>query len=192
MQLAEENLPGNWSRSVTAWKPSERVREFAAESKVGYPQELRLIPAQNFKDFAIRVAYSRNHVFSAYHMRHLGAPEYPLTERILYWYAQQKSRALWCQVQAQSSDGGNAVVRKTSERYVRGALVRALKAAGYDSTGKSLDGHETEVYGTIRILVTQPKEILKVEFDELLRYMNNLIFHTAPRLKRFTNAAELP
>ncbi|KAK3900385.1 hypothetical protein C8A05DRAFT_17295 [Staphylotrichum tortipilum] len=190
--VAEDSLAGAASRGATAGRTSQRVKEFAAASDIGFPGELRVVPAQNFKEFAIRIVFSPKQVFSAYHTRYLTSPEHPLTERILYSYTQQKSRPLWCQVQAPSPEGGNAVVRKTSERFVRGALVRALKAAGYDSTGKSLDGHGTELYGTIRVVVTQPKDILKVEFDHLRGYMTKLIAYTAPRLKRLTDAVKLP
>lgn len=193
VQLIEENLGGGSSRGPSlSRRASQRVLEFAAASDIGFQAELRVAPAQNFKDFAIRLSFSPKHIFSAYHTRYISAPEHPLTERVLSYYTQQKSKTLWCQVQAPMPDGGNAVVRKTSERFVRGALVRALNAAGYDSTGKSLDGHGTELHGTIRIVVTQPKDILKVEFSKLLHYMTKLVSNTAPRLKRLTDAVKLP
>ncbi|KAG7291635.1 hypothetical protein NEMBOFW57_001654 [Staphylotrichum longicolle] len=141
-------------------------------------------PGQKTKDFPIRFYICKHHVFSFYHVKFLQAFEHPVIDKILHFYTQEKlSRPLWCYVQSTAADGSNAVVRQTSERAVRAALFKALNAAGYDSYGKSLDGRRRTIQGTLRIQIMEPKTILKVDFQQLVNYLTNLVSLGLPRLK---------
>ena len=142
------------------------------------------MPGQKFQDFPLRVSLAPRNVFSLYHLKYLGQFEHPLISKLLYTYEQdKKTKPLWCFVQGLSAaDGSNAVVRQTSERVVRAALFRALNAAGYDSSGKSLDGTKKELRGSIRVAVAQPKAVMKIEFDKLLGYLTGLVAKAIPRL----------
>ena len=163
--------------------PSPKVLKFAAQFNITFPDALRLVPGQKLDDFPIRLSICSRHVFSYYHLGFLNALEHPLTDKTLYFYAEeQQSKPLWCYVQASMADGSKAVVRHTSERFVRAALFRALNAAGYDSCGRRLDGTAGQIRGTIRIGVTQPKAILKVKFDRLIEYLSKLVAGAVPRL----------
>jgi hypothetical protein len=171
-------------QALQAFKPSERVAKFAAEHQISYPFALRLMPGQKFQDFPLRVSIAPRNVFSMYHLKYLGQFEHPLISKVLYTYEQEKkTKPLWCYVQGFSTaDGSNAVVRQTSERVVRAALFRALNAAGYDSSGKSLDGSKKELRGSIRVAVAQPKAVMKIKFDKLLGYLTGLVAKAIPRL----------
>ncbi|KAH6855176.1 hypothetical protein B0I37DRAFT_49819 [Chaetomium sp. MPI-CAGE-AT-0009] len=171
-------------QALQAFQPSERVAKFAADLKITFPFALRLMPGQNFKDFPLRVSITPRHVFSLYHLKYLGTFEHPLISKVLHTYEQdKKTKPLWCFVQGFSTaDGSNAVVRQTSERVVRAALFKALNAAGYDSSGKSLDGSKKELQGSIRVAVSQPKAVMKIEFDKLLGYLTGLVANAIPRL----------
>ncbi|KAK4155126.1 hypothetical protein C8A00DRAFT_13784 [Chaetomidium leptoderma] len=171
-------------KALQEFSPSEKVIKFAAEHNITFPSALRLVPGQKFAEFPMRFTCSNRHVFSYFHLKYLAQFEHPLTEKTLHFYTQQKqSRPLWCYVQGSSvSDGCNAVVRNASERAVRAALFRGLNAAGYDSSGRSLHGAGRSLRGTIRIGVSQPKAILKFEFDQLLGYVTRLVANAVPRL----------
>lgn len=165
------------------YTPSQRVVEFANELRITFPSAMRLGPGQKTKDFPIRFYTCKHHVFSFYHVKFLQAYEHPLIDKILHFYTQEKlSRPLWCYVQSTATDGSNAVVRQTSERAVRAALFKALNAAGYDSYGKSLDGSRGKIQGTLRIHIMEPKAILKVDFQQLVNYLTNLVSLGLPRL----------
>jgi hypothetical protein len=164
--------------------PNEKALEFATARKVMFPGALRLVPGQKFQQFPIRISICNKHVFSFYHMKYLDQFEHPLTDKILHFYDQQKkTRSLWSYVHGSSTtDGSPAVVRQTSERVVRAALFRALNAAGYDASGKSADGKMTDLKGTIRVGVSQPKDIMKVDFETLVEYLTKLVAAAVPRL----------
>lgn len=164
--------------------PNEKALQFAAAHKIMFPGALRLMPGQKFEQFPIRISICDQHVFSYYHIKYLAQFEHPLTDKTLHFYSQQKqTRPLWSYVHGSSTtDGSPAVVRQTSERMVRAALFRALNAAGYDASGKSLDDAMTDLQGTIRVGVTQPKDIMKVDFEQLVEYLTKLVVVMVPRL----------
>jgi hypothetical protein len=167
-------------------KPSEKVLKFAADSDIALPNALRMVPGQKFDSFPIRFHICTRHVFSPYHHKFLSEFEHPLTDKILHFYTQEKrTRPLWCYVHGTSAnDGSKVVVRNTSERVVKAALYQAMNSIGYDSFGKSLDGTKPELRGTIRVVVSQPKAILKVEFERLRGYLAKLVTEAVPRLQR--------
>ena len=167
---------------IDEFHPSSKVLKFAEQFNMAYPDSLRLVPGQKFDDFPIRLSVCNRHVFSYYHLGFINALEHPLTDKTLHFYAQEQSKPLWCYVQAAMADGSKAVVRHTSERVVRAALFRALNATGYDSCGRKLDGSAGQICGTIRIGVSQPRAILKVEFDRLVEYLSKLVASAVPRL----------
>ncbi|KAK4233084.1 hypothetical protein C8A03DRAFT_48258 [Achaetomium macrosporum] len=164
--------------------PNQKVMNFAIKSDISFPNALQLVPRQRLKDFPMRLSISPSHVFSVYHLKYLSAFEHPLTEKTLHFYTKKKeTRPLWSYVHASSaSDGSNAVVWSTCERVVRAALCRAMNAAGYDASGNSLDRKRTNLHGTIRIFISQPKKILKVEFGHLVDYLSKLLSDAIPRL----------
>lgn len=170
--------------NLQEFTPSDKASKFAAETRIAFPTALRLVPGQKFNDFPLRISACNRHVFSYYHIKYLVQYEHPLTDKTLHYYAQQRrEKSLWCYVHGSSaSDGSNAVVRNTSERVVRAALFRALNAAGYDSSGRSLDGTKRDLRGTIRVAVSQPKAVLKIEFERLLGYLTKLVSDLSPRL----------
>jgi hypothetical protein len=171
---------------LTEFRPSPRAQQFAAETGITFPGALRLAPGQNFADFALRLATSPRHVVSYYHLIYLNVSEHPLADKILHGYTERMAaEPLWCYVQSSVADGSKAVVRTAAARMVRAALFRALNAAGYDSCGRGLDGTKGEISGTIRIVVSHPRDILKVEFARLVEYLTGLLVDAAiPRLGR--------
>jgi hypothetical protein len=164
--------------------PNEKALQFATAHKIMFPGALRLVPGQKFQQFPIRFSVCNMHVFSFYHMKYLAQFEHPLTDKTLHFYEEQKkTRSLWSYVHGSSTtDGSPAVVRQTSERMVRAALFRALNVAGYDASGKHMDGTMTNLKGTIRVGVSQPKEIMKVDFEKLVEYLTKLVAAAVPRL----------
>ncbi|KAK4125004.1 hypothetical protein N657DRAFT_348234 [Parathielavia appendiculata] len=164
---------------------SEKVIKFAKDSDIAFPNAPRLVPGQKFDKFPIRFFLCPRHAFSWHHTKFLSEFEHPLTDKILHHYTQEKrTRPLWCYVQGTSThDGSKVVVRNTSERVVKAALFQALNSIGYDSFGKSLDGTKSDLRGTIRIAVSQPKAILKVDFERLRDYLAKLVADAIPRLQ---------
>ncbi|KAL2020976.1 hypothetical protein VTK56DRAFT_7750 [Thermocarpiscus australiensis] len=173
-------------KSLQEFIPNQKVLEFANKHGILFPPSLRLVPGQRFNKFPFRLSICEQHVFSVYHLKYLGLWEHALTEKTLYFYAQhKKQRPLWLYFHASAAtDGSNAVVRHTSERACSAALLRALRSAGYDKFGRSLDGTKRELTGTVRIAITHPKEVLKLDFQHLVGYITRLVvYHVVPRLR---------
>ncbi|SPQ19651.1 8a1af383-9481-4b6d-afc4-b9b49bf1b45e [Thermothielavioides terrestris] len=174
-------------KSLNDETPSRKIQKFAAQFNIGYPTELRLLRHQGADKFFVRVSLSNRHTFSTYHLKYFTAFEHPFTEKLLHFYRQQKeSRPLWCYVHASSADSSRPVVRTTSERMVKAALFRALNAAGYDASGRSLDGSEKALQGTIRIAISEPKKVLQIEFGQLQDYLSQLLSNIVKRLHTFS------
>jgi hypothetical protein len=166
------------------YNPSQKVLKFATELKITFPSAVQMVPGQKLDDFPMRFYLSSHHAFSYYHVKFLTAIEHPLTDKILHFYAQEKlHKPLWCYVQCTPTDNSNAVLRQSSERAVRAALFKALNAAGYDSNGKSLDGTGRSIQGTLRINITEPKGMMKVEFQRLVDYLTKIVSNNIPRLR---------
>jgi hypothetical protein len=198
-----ESFPANYNRtpanitdqravsiSPTAFSdeffPNPKIVEFAAKSKIAFPNALRKVSNRRFKEYPLHFSVCGRHVFSGYHVKYLGMFEHPLTEKTLYFYTQEKKKKpLWCYVQGTSSqDGSTVVVRTTSERMVWKALIHAMNALGYDLSGNSLNGENEGLQGTIRISVASPKKILMTEFDGLVGHLtDSLVTQFIPHLK---------
>lgn len=168
--------------------PNSTILGFAAKSKIAFPNALRKITNTNFPEYPLHFSACSRHVFSNYHLKYLAQYEHPLTEKTLHFYTEKTSKPLWCYVQGSSGlDGSIVVVRTTSERMVRKALIHALNAAGYDLFGRTLDGKEGDLRGTIRVSIPKPKEMLKADFDGLVAHLtNSLIAQIIPRLRAIT------
>lgn len=168
-------------KTALAFVACDKVSRFAAESDIAFPNSLRRVRGQEKKEYHLAMSFCDRHAFSHWHMDYLGAYEHPLTEKILHEYKQRKeaSRPLWCYTHCPGAKPfrAKAVVRHTSERVVRAALWRALREAGYDRSGRSLDGTKKEFRGTIRIVISRPVDLLKIQFDRLVEYLTKLISH---------------
>lgn len=163
-------------------RPSKKVLDFAAKLDIGFPTAMRLLPRQHLAGLPFRISMSPRHTFSNYHTKFFGIYEHPFTEKLLHHYKQQKeARGLWCYVQA-ATGGHNspAVVRTASERAAKAALFRALNAVGYDASGKSLDESKSPLRGTIRLVISEPKQALQLEFQQVTAQLVSVLSKAAP------------
>jgi hypothetical protein len=163
--FTQQGLEGFW--------PSKEVRQFSAQYQVVFPTALRGLAKEQFKEFGVRILVCNKHVFSLHHYKYLSVFGHVLAEKILESYRRKKSRPLWIYAQTASvSDGSNCVVQTTAKRMVWKALLTALRAVGYDETGRSLDGESQRVLqGTIRVAISAPKTILKSDFDAFVKHL---------------------
>lgn len=163
--------------------PSETVKAFADKHSIVFPNKLQLVKGQKFGQFPVRFSACSSHVFSPYHLKYLTVFEHALRDKMLYLYHEKSSTPLWLYVQGLVQDGSPAVVRTTSERVARKAFHSALAAAGYQKSGRSIDPKGQPLHGTIRLLITSPKELFKVNYEDLVVYFTELIVgHTVWRL----------
>lgn len=169
--------------------PSNRVAKFAKTSGIGFPDELRLVPRLRPNDYHVRISVSPKHVFSGYHVKYFNPNEHPLIEKFLYLYTQDhKTKPLWSYVHAAAFDGARSVVRTNSERMARKAFIHAMRALGYDSYGRALDGGRDDLYGTIRLQINDPKILLNAKFDSVVEvFKTSFTTHAIPRLKENTS-----
>ncbi|KAH6630226.1 hypothetical protein B0J18DRAFT_93981 [Chaetomium sp. MPI-SDFR-AT-0129] len=179
---AEVGLTGNQPHFMVC----DKVIKFRKQHKVFLPFGLRTVPGHPLK-CPVRVTFTSAHVFSFYHIKYLGPCEHALTQMLLDEYAEKKrARSLWVYAQAASvTDGSKAVVRVTSERIVRTATLKALNAAGYDSTGSRLDGTGNLLYGTMRVLVLEPKAAVNMKFETLVELLLSVFRKGVPGLRVF-------
>lgn len=179
--------------STTNWGSNhfivcDKVTKFRRNQKVFLPFSLRTIPGQD-KTSPVRVTFATCHTFSLYHIKYLGPCEHPLTQSLLDTYAEKrKARSLWVYAQASAvTDGSKAVVRQTSERVVRTAVFKALNAAGYDSSGYRMDKSGNLLYGTIRVIVIEPKKAMNMEFEKLVELLLSVFRKGVPGLRVLQN-----
>ncbi|KAK4461121.1 hypothetical protein QBC42DRAFT_270851 [Cladorrhinum samala] len=172
--------------------PGTRVREFARRHQIRFWQDAKPAPAQGkMKEYGFKVRFSRNHIFSANDDEALGHLSHPLTEKTLYRYLHQTSTPLWVHARAWASiDNSIAVVRRYSEKKMKGALWHALARLGFDKHGRALDEQSSQVlYGTIILVSPQPKSFMATDFDVVVNDLVQLIKkHVLPQMVKDAGA----
>jgi len=144
--------------------PAPRVRQWAGEHGVAFPNALKALGVKAPRPLALRVTHSRQHVFHPWHLRFLGQHAY--CELTLRRYATKKEReALWWFVVLHTDDGlkKSAFVRSAMRKTVERAFREALARRGFDKTGKRLRGPEEEVGGAKRSGIGELRGSVKIE-----------------------------
>lgn len=104
------------------------------------------------------------------------------TEVVVRRYLRQhKERPLWCHATSYASD--SAIVRGKFKYRARAALNQALRDAGYDNEGRWIGegkgrgqvGPTSELFGTIHISTSSPKEIQTIPFTKLRGFFDEVV-----------------
>ncbi|KAK3393059.1 hypothetical protein B0H63DRAFT_457267 [Podospora didyma] len=161
---------GQW----TLGGSSPRVQAMAARLNIGHSNEPKLVEGQK-KTSPIRVSVSKRHTFSAFHRRYL-EEEHSITAMFIDIYEAKAKEKLWIWVYPNSAeDGSKAIARSMSQKRARNIVFCALKANGFNRHGRSLEKSDRDLYGTLKLHVTSPEQLLLEDIGEAKKYMTDLI-----------------
>ena len=181
-----------------------RVQEASKSANIGWPTELKPLARQHASQYlSLRVA--TRHTWHTYRLKYLGRPEDPLAEKVVTEHLAKSTQPLWYYATPSSVDDTKPVVARTANKMANKAFRVALAKAGYDAQGRKISpvasdstgttqspvpegGSVTELFGTVR-LVYQPKEIVRIQFSEVVDYLVSMIKgHLEPRIGRVAAA----
>jgi len=166
--------------------------------RVGYPKVIR--------GWGCSIAISKDHYVHRYHENYLLAAQ-SLYPKFMSMYEDFTAYPLWNWVYDASPATIRPVVRKAARRIIKRALYGAIRANGYDEHGVALDTtafrvpeavRGTELYGTIRVIITDPLRIVTAKFepksrDALLQKMSKEVKESVlPQLRRRINQEAPP
>ena len=127
------------------------------------------------KEMGVYVSYSRAHHPTEYHMKDLVLVS-PLTVKYLADYERRSKNPLWIVLHA--SFNNRNVVRTTAMKKARRAFLAALKRNHYLPNGKAFSDdlvRGTELYGFIKILVSDPIKTVNTPMAKLATLFNSLL-----------------
>ena len=181
-----------------------RVQEASKRANIGWPTELKPLRRQHASQYlSLRVA--TRHTWHTYRLKYLGRPEDPLAEKVVTEHLAKSTQPLWYYATPSSVDDTKPVVVRTANKMANKAFRVALARAGYDAQGRKIPpvasdrtgttqapvtegGSVAELYGTVR-LVYHPKEIVRIQFSEVVDYLVSMIQgHLEPSIGRLAAA----
>lgn len=174
-----------------------KIRPFFDKLGLGVPTELRLLGSQRLDEFPIQISTAKKHIFSLQHWKYFGVPEHALTDKFLAFYADRQSQPLYVHSVAVSHfEDSKAVVRNRARTRVRRAFLVALTKNGYNWLGVGISNKHntkgTELFGTVRLKALRPKNVLLLEFPELVSHFAELVkSNIAPSLCRRINGEDV-
>lgn len=172
-----------------------RVNTVAFEHRIKFPSALRSLKVRYDKPNRgnIQVFTNKSHVFNQHDMRWFDQPEHPnagcVLDRYVSW--SDGSQPLWWSAAA----FGNAApfVCTTAQRLLNRAIRLALEENGYDRFGRAIavpgsQPQRPDLYGTLRILCSDPKRLCQLKFStDILEMGQNIVAAALPHLATVQN-----
>ncbi|KAI1309697.1 hypothetical protein F5Y03DRAFT_348607 [Xylaria venustula] len=182
--------PVSWSDTTAEIEPGQHVIAACRQHNFAFPSQLsswRGLVKPN--PFNLIVTGSQKHCFLHQSMRYFDKVEHPFTKSMLDIYIEKKKEPLWM---SGFSYGAGAFPNKVASRKITHALRDALMAAGYDRFGRRvpIDGKSSaiaELYGTVRVVSTDPLAVCNAKFADLLECAKKIISFAEIKLRRDKN-----
>lgn len=154
-------------------------RDELAKNDIGSYHEFKTVQAMGG---FITLKSATRHVSKFSDDVYLSEVGHPFAEAVVRRYLRDhKEKPLWCVTTIYSSDF--AIVRGKTKYRAHAAFYQALKNAGYDKSGRRIaerkEGGRTatasELFGTVNIMTSAPKELLKKPFTTLRDFFEQAI-----------------
>ncbi|KAK5633955.1 hypothetical protein RRF57_009669 [Xylaria bambusicola] len=169
-------------------KPGQHVIAICNQYDISFPHEMRNLGGLRLtpNPYNIGAVASPKHCFFHQSMKYFDRLEHPFAKTLLDIYVQKKKEPLWISALAH---GGSPFANSTAKRKLKHALRDALAAAGYDRIGQRVlaDGESSAVdglYGSLRIMTSNPQAICTAKFVDLLDCAKQVIFAAEIQLRR--------
>lgn len=167
-------------------QPGDHVLAACREHKIYLPTTLRRSKEKKgLKDFMIFT--SERHCFDQQVMKYLDKFEHPFAKSIINMCVDKNHEPLW--YKTFTLPVASPFPCGTATRKMRHALRDALAAAGYDRVGRKISPPTdpngiAELYGTLRVGISDPKGFCNLKFVDMLAKAKLIISEFEPIFAR--------
>ncbi|KAJ4408856.1 hypothetical protein N0V82_009619 [Gnomoniopsis sp. IMI 355080] len=192
-KLGVFKLPTEYTQAALSVSGREWLKHLAKHN-IGNHGELQSVQAKT-KDVKIKINAATRHVRKATDEIYLTNMGHPFAEAVIRRYIRDsKEKPLWCQTASISQD--TPIVKGLFKKRAHAAFYQALRNAGYDTAGRRITQRTAagrtrfnELFGTVRIVTHEPKQILNIPFTTLREFFEQVVSRLEQKLGKTSSAA---